>query len=215
MDRTRVLSFLTLCFAVGCGREVVGPASRAESADAPSLETVSATSTPHFLRPAGDAPRIANPLVRFYAKKGVDREAFMYYHRSTTGKDSVVFLRMRVRARSLARRSNGSRFANGDSVLITIRLVDPVKLIVECQPAGLKFSTDHPADLKLSYAETDPDVNRDGRVDDRDRQLTSRFKIWRKETTASPWGALPSIVTTGTHEVETDIFGFTRYAIAY
>jgi hypothetical protein len=215
MDRSRSLSILALCFAVGCDREIVAPANRPASSDSPSLETVSATSTPQFLRPAADAPRIANPLVKFYAKKGVDREAFMYYHRSTTGKDSVVFLRMRVRARSLARRPNGSRIAFGDSVLITIRLVDPTRLIVDCQPAGLKFSTEHPADLKLSYAETDPDVNRDGRVDTRDRQLTSRFKIWRRETNISPWTALPSTVTFGTHEVETDIFGFTRYAIAF
>ena len=215
MDHSRSLSILALCFAVGCGREIVAPANRATSAESPSLGLVSTSSTPHFLRPAAGAPRIANPLVKFYAKKGVDREAFMYYHRSTTGKDSVVFLRMRVRARSLDRRPNGSRIAFGDSVLITIRLVDPTRLIVDCQPAGLKFSVDHPADLKLSYAETDRDVNHDGRVDNRDRQLTTKFKVWRRETSTSPWGPLPSTVTFGTHEVESDIFGFTRYAIAF
>lgn len=216
MTSIRVWCALVPGLLWGCGGEIVAPPrdpAAAVAADASTRPTIEAT--PNFLRPAPGAPKIANPVVRFYAKKGVDRAAFMYYRRAPGRTDSTVFVRFRVRDRSLARRPNGRPIAFGDSVLITIRLIDPARLILDFQPAGLQFSTDRPADLKLNFFETDKDVNDDGVVNQRDRALTQQFKIWRREGAGSPWMSLASTVTLETHEVEADIRGFTSYAIAY
>jgi len=168
------------------------------------------------LRPAPGAPAIANPVVAFYAKKGEDREAFMYYRPdSSSGRDSAVFLRLRVRQRSLDQRPDGSPIAEGDSVLITITLVDAARLIVDCQPAGLRFSASDPADLKMSYLEADQDLNDDGSVNSSDQQLLGQLQIWRRETPDARWEPLQTEQSTETHEVESQISGFTSYAIAY
>jgi len=119
-----------------------------------------------------------------------------------------------VRQRSLWRRPDGSLIAQGDSVLITLTLVDPVHLIVDCQPSGLLFSPHDPARLKFSYADVDDDLNGDGVVNATDSALTRVLSVWRQETPTSPWILVPS-TTTGSFDVEADIGGFTGYAIAY
>lgn len=174
-----------------------------------------ASSDPQFLQPAAGAPTIANPVVQFWAKRGVDRTAEMFYHAAPGARDSVTFFSLRVRAKSLWLRPDGTSFANGDSVLITLTLVDARRGIVDCQPSGLRFAPNAPPRLRISFAETDDDVNHDGRVDATDSALTRTFAIWRKETPSDPWLRVPSNVSVGAHEVEADIDGFTGYAIAW
>jgi hypothetical protein len=171
---------------------------------------------PHFVTAASGAPDIANPVVSFWAKRGEDRTGTIYYHSTTSGRDSTPLFSLRVRAKSLWKRPDGSTIADGDSVLITLTVTDPVNLVVDCQPSGLLFSTGTPARLKMSYALTDDDVNHDGVVDSTDQTLTHALAIWRKETATSPWlRVLSSRNSDGAHEVEADIGGFTGYAIAY
>ncbi|MDH5234574.1 MAG: hypothetical protein OEW77_06400 [Gemmatimonadota bacterium] len=167
------------------------------------------------LRAAAGAPEIANPVVTFYAKAGEDREAFMYYRKRPTGNDSTVFVRFRVSKDALLTRPDGSPFAPGDSILITITLTDPTRLIVAFAPSGLRFSTANPAKLKLSFLETDDDLNEDGVVDSRDTALQSLLSVWRRETAAAPWVKQASILAIGSHEIETDVGGFTDYIIAW
>lgn len=177
--------------------------------------TAAKTAAPAFLSPAPGAPSIANPVVTFYAKRGETREALMFYHASPGTTDSTVFVRFKVGAKALYARPDGSRFAAGDSVLITLTLADPVALIVDFQPAGLRFDPKDPAELRMSFAETDPDVNGDGAVNQKDTLLTRRFSIWREETATAPWISLRSTLFLSAHEVEAAVDGFTRYAIAY
>jgi hypothetical protein len=193
------------------------PAAASSRGVAPSTPGAVATSTgsPQFLQPAAGAATIANPVVSFWAKRGVDRTAEMYYRRAHGGRDSVVFFSLRVRAKSLWRRPDGTAFASGDSVLITLTLVDAQKGIVDCQPSGLRFDPGTPARLKVSFAETDDDVNHDGRVNALDAALTRTFAVWRREAPTDPWIRQASIVSVGTHEVESEIGGFTGYAIAW
>ncbi|MBL8998278.1 MAG: hypothetical protein KJZ74_03595 [Gemmatimonadales bacterium] len=169
----------------------------------------------NFLRPAVGAPAIANPVVSFYAKVGEDREAFMYYQRRASGSDSTVFVRFRVRPNSLLSRPGGAPFVAGDSILITITLVDPSRLQVSFSPSGLRFSPSDPADLKLSFLEADEDLNGDGVVDSRDTAIQAMLAVWRRERVGDPWVRQPTILAPGTHEVETDILGFTDYVIAW
>ena len=76
----------------------------------------------HFLRLSTSAPPLQATVVSFYALKGADREIRVRFQ---NGED---FLRFRVFANSLLQRPDGSAFANGDSVKITITITDPVTL---------------------------------------------------------------------------------------
>jgi hypothetical protein len=178
-------------------------------------QAVTETAIPHFLRAKAGAPTIANPVIKFYAKKGQRRTVFMLYHARPGQKDSTDLVRFRVREQSLLARPNGTRIRAGDSVLITLRLVDPVKLIVSFEPTGLRFNPQDPADLRIRWNETNPDVNRDGVVNQQDATLKQRLKIWRRESSTQPWVRTPSVVDVPSQECELDLTGFTRYAIAY
>ncbi len=169
----------------------------------------------NFLRPALSAPPVANPVVSFYAKKGQDAEAIMWYRKRSDRPDSTEFLRFRLQDNSLLTRPDGSAFAIGDSVLITITLADPQRLIIDMQPSGLRFSPVKPAELKLSFEEADEDMNEDGSVDEDDGAIVGQFAIWRRERAADPWVKLSSIIEIGTYEVKAFINGFTGYAIAW
>ncbi|MBK6307802.1 MAG: hypothetical protein IPF47_19585 [Gemmatimonadetes bacterium] len=208
------LRFLALAFAAGllaaCGGEgvVTPPAVIAP----PSL--ASAAATPTFLPSDPTAPAIANPVISFWAKRGVDQTVFMYYASRPGASDSSVFLRFRVRKRSLAFYPNGQPFANGDSVQITLTLSDAVNRIVDFQPSGLVFNSGNPADLKISYLEADDDYNQDGVVNGADTRLERTFRIWKLHA-SNPWAPQTSIVSRSLDEVETKVYNFTSYAIAY
>ena len=216
MRRVLPLLLPLLLGPIACRDEPTGPVSGPTSAQdiTPSL-ALAASSTPHFLRAAANAPTIANPLIKFYAKKGQRRTVFMLYHARPGRRDSTDLVRFRLRENSLLRRPDGTPIRTGDSVLITLRLVDPVRLIVDFQPSGLRFNPNDPADLRIRWSETNPDVNRDGVVNSQDTALKQRLKIWRRESSAEPWTRTPSVVNVPDEECELDLNGFTRYAIAY
>ncbi len=167
------------------------------------------------LAPAADAPAIANPVVTFYAKVGERREAFMYYRSRPGRADSTVFVRFRVSDGSLLTRPDGSVFAPGDSILITISLVDSLRGIVRFAPAGLRFSAADPADVKFSFLEKDEDLNDDGAVNAADSALQNLLSLWKRESPTLPWIRQTSTVTIGTHEIEADVTGFTEYIIGW
>jgi len=148
-------------------------------------------------------------VVSFYAKKGSDREIRV---RFTNGDD---YLRFRVFVNSLLQRPDGSLFAVGDSVLITITITDPTKLAADFQPAGLKFSPSDPARLQFEFGEADKDLNGDGVVNATDTSLIPQISTWRQETAGSEWLKVNSLVEIEINEVQADIFGFTGYALAY
>jgi hypothetical protein len=172
-------------------------------------------SDPHFLTADPAAPTIANPVIGFWAKQGIDQSVRMVYHARPGHTDSTTFLVFRVRARSLVSDATGAPLAPGDSVFITLSLVDPVNLVVDFQPSGLRFSQSHPASLKLEYGEVVQDYNGDGVIDSTDVAISRTFRIWRRESLLDPWSPLPSVVDTEIDEVTTDIPGFTGYALAF
>ena len=202
--------FALVASLAACHDDPVGP-----RADDSVAQAVIATGTPHFLQAASGAPSIANPTIKFYAKKGQRRTVFMLYHARPGQRDSTDLIRFRLRETSLLARPNGTPIRTGDSVLITLKLVDPVKLIVDFQPAGLRFNPQNPADLRVRWAETNPDVNRDGAVNQQDATLKQRLKIWRRESSTQPWMKTASLVDVPSEECELDLTGFTRYAVAY
>jgi hypothetical protein len=210
----RRISPLLLAIALSATSACQDEPTAPRQASAPA-QAVTAATTPHFLRAAADAPSIANPVIKFYAKKGQRRTIFMLYHARPGRRDSTDLVRFRLREQSLLARPDGTPIRAGDSVQITLRLVDPVRLIVDFQPAGLRFNPQDPADLRIRWEETNDDLNRDGVVNSQDTALKQRLKIWRRESSAEPWMKTPSVVDVPGEECELDLTGFTRYAIAY
>jgi hypothetical protein len=168
-----------------------------------------------FLRPAPGAPQFADTTVQFYAKRGDDREIRIRYALTAGSGQFEEFVRFRVRDESLLAHPDGRPFAEGDSVLITLRIVDFARLIVEFQPSGLRFSPGRPAELTFKYNHTDDDLDGDGDVDDDDAEVETLLSIWRQEAPGQPWVRQTSEVEISIDEIKADITGFTGYALAY
>ena len=180
-----------------------------------STGTSGSDSVPNFLNASSTSPTIANPVISFWAKKGVDQSVRMFYHARPGHNDSTTFMIFRVRAKSLVTRPDGSAIANGDSILITATLVDAAHLKVDFQPSGLRFASSDPAVLRFNFGETVRDLNGDGVVNSLDYTIQQTFRIWRRETLLDPWQPLASLVSNEANEVQANIGGFTGYACAY
>jgi hypothetical protein len=160
------------------------------------------------------SPPLFNGVDSFYAKKGVDRELLIFFQ-DAVGGSGEEFLRFRVDAPSLLARPDGTPFAVGDSVLITVRVVDPTRVLFDMEPSGLTFDPTQPALLKVHYDHADHDFNEDGVINVFDVQIKSQLAIWRQELLTDPFVRLGSVNAEGLEEIDADILGFTRYAIAY
>jgi hypothetical protein len=199
-----------LVSAVACATEPPVPTDATVPVAAASStgDDVPATA-PRFLQADPNAPSIANPVVSFWAKRSDDRRVRMYYNAAPGAVDSSTFLELRVDRGSLAAYPDGRRFAATDSVLITVSLVDAERLIVDCQPSGLRFSADRPATLKMSFAHTD--LGETGA----DPSIERSLRIWRREAPDGSWLMQRSAVEIEAHEVKSDVYGFSGYVIAY
>jgi hypothetical protein len=189
---------VALWTAAACGGDSTGPTT-----------DVKTTSDLHFLRLSASAPQLQSTVVRFFAKKGEDREIRVRF------KNGEDYLRFRVFASSLSQRPDGSLFAAGDSILITITIFDPTKLAADFQPAGLEFSSSTPARLQFEFGEADKDLNGDGAVNTIDTALIPQISTWRQETAGGTWLKINSATEIEINEVQADILGFSGYALAY
>jgi hypothetical protein len=170
---------------------------------------------PDFLVARDDAPPLATTQVSFYAVRGQEREARIMYRPEPGAADSSEFVHFVVGAGSLVEGPGGTPIAEGDSLQITLTVVDTQSLIVDFQPAGLRFAPGSPAKATYSYGETEGDLDGDGDVDAEDEAIESTFAIWRQQAAGEPYTAIPSTVDTAAEQVTADIGGFTRYAVAY
>lgn len=171
--------------------------------------------SPTFLAVDGSAPPLATESVSFWAVRGQTREAEIRYLPHTAGGSGNRLVRLKLDKRSLVSRPDGTPMASGDSLLITMTVVDAGRMIVQFEPAGLVFAPNRAAQLTFWYLEANHDFNSDGRIDAADAALEAGFAIWGQETPTDPWQQLGSFVDPLENEVETEIPGFTRYAVAY
>jgi hypothetical protein len=203
MRRARFLPFVLAAALAACG-----------DSGGPDTGGVKPPSELNILQlPATSAP-IYNPVDSFYAKKGEDRELRIYFS-DAVGDSGEEYLRFRVDSPSLLRRPDGSLFQVGDSVLITVRVVDPQQIYFEFEPSGLTFDPARPADLRIKYGETGGDLDDDGDNDADDSAIEQVLAIWRQEQPGGSFVELGSVTIEELDEVEVEILGFTRYAIAY
>lgn len=103
--------------------------------------------------------------------------------------------------------------APGDSVLITVT-VDPVNILVQLEPSGIRFG--QPATLSLWYGGAGGDFNGDGVADAADAAIESRLlQLWCQEGAADPWVAIPSVQSASDRTFKADLPHFSNYAVAY
>ena len=168
----------------------------------------------NILRLSDTSPPLLNPVVSFYAVRGENIEARIFFDDGQGGQGEE-YLRLKLDDASLLTYPDGTEFVEGDSVLITIRVVDPAQTLFELEPSGLKFSPDDPAELKIRYQEADDDLNGDGEVDVDDIELELTLAIWRQESPGDPFVRLGTVLLDDIDEVKTTLEGFSRYALAY
>ena len=212
----RAMMFALVSLAFGCRSEAPTAIDNAGSSSALAPRKTGTNESPTFLQPAAGSPSLAELTTSFYAVQGQDRRVTMWYHADPGAADSAKLLEFRVRDKARIVRPDGTSLASGDSILITLTVIDPVKLIVDFQPSGLTFTgDDEPANLKMYYTEQNHDLNGDGVVNQKDTAIERTFAIYRRESVNDPWTRLTSDVVLSLDEVEAVIHGFTHYAIAY
>lgn len=168
-----------------------------------SIIHIAPTSTPLF-----------NSSASFYAVRGENREARISFQ-DASGGEGEEYLRLRVDANTLLALPDGTRIAEGDSVLIQVTVVDASQMLFDLQPSGLQFNPAEPARLKIHYDHADGDLNDDGVSDSTDIALESTLAIWRQEHPGDPFVRLTSVLTVESDEAEAELTGFSRYALAY
>lgn len=174
-------------------------------------------------RPAGDltilqvaatAPPLEESEISFYAVNGQGREGIIYFQDGSGGRGEE-YLRLKFDNESLVADASGTPVAPGDSVLITVRVVDVTKVQFQFEPSGILFNPAHMPELRIRYDHADHDFNHDGSEDGKDALIEAELSLWRQENVGGTYVKLPSILSLDIDEVEGLLPGFSRYAIAY
>lgn len=169
----------------------------------------------HIVRQDVTAPPLVAARDSFWAKVGDGRELHLNYQGATPADTGEEFLRLEVPGDALLRKPDGSAFQPGDSILITITVVDSAQFLFRFEPTGLQFSPDHPARLKVEYFHADHDFNDDGVKNGADSTIEHVLDVWRREGPAVDWFRVGSVKFEELDEVDANILSFTEYALAW
>jgi hypothetical protein len=167
-----------------------------------------------IVRLASTSPPLLSPVDSAYCKKGVDCELNIYFQ-DDEGGQGEEYLRLRVDAPTLLERPDGTPIAIGDSVLIKVSVVSTDSILFDLQPTGLKFNPDVPAELRIHYDHAEGDLDHDDDVDAEDDAIEHLIDIWRQEAPGDPFVRVGSAKSEELDEIEAELLGFSRYAIAY
>lgn len=159
-------------------------------------------------------PPIETFQASFWAVKGEGRELEINYLPEEVGEEGEEFLEFRVGGNSLLSRPDGSLFADGDSILITVTVSEDGRFLLDLQPSGLRFDPEHPARLEITYRPVDGDLDGDGDVDDDDADLEQDLRVWKQERPGERWFPVGTLHIDDLDEIEGEITGFTGFCIA-
>lgn len=148
----------------------------------------------------------------FWAVRGQDRSLILESDPGGAG-SGERFLEFQVEEESLLRRPDGTPFALGDSVEITVQIDPAGRFLFEFEPSGLVFNPDAPADLRIRYVLAPEDLDGDGDVDEDDDEFERELSIWKREDPGGPWLELFSLEVDD-DELEADVASFTGFALA-
>lgn len=168
----------------------------------------------NILRLPPDHPPFEATVVTFWARANESREGRIYFLDSE-GNRGEEYARLTIDSGSLLAYPDGTSFAPEDSVLITMSVADPTRVLIHLEPSGLTFRADKPAELGLKYAEADEDYDDDGDVDGDDDLVEEQLSIWRQAQPGDPYVRIGSVRFEDLREIEARLVGFSRYAIAY
>jgi hypothetical protein len=161
-----------------------------------------------FVRVDPEAPPLDAYEVSFWAVQGQQRQVQISYSSTEYGNGKCLLFRVPADAVMLG-------VAPGDSVRITIRVMDEAEFRFEFEPDGLQFDPAHPAELEIRYFWADPDIDGDGDIDPRDMLLGETFSLWQKLGTATAWQRVGGAERRRDEfEIVAPIVGFTQYALA-
>ncbi len=158
----------------------------------------------NILRLLPTAPPLLADSITFTACKGQGAVGQLFFNDGSGG-EGEEFARLTLDGASLASKPDGTLFAPGECVQITMAVDDPTQVLVRLEPSGLRFDPSHPAQLKLEY----------GEAEGVDSTVEAKIAIWRQETAGAPFVQVGSAVVKDLQEVEANLLGFSRYALAY
>ena len=160
-----------------------------------------------------DAPPLEQASVTFWLVRGQPTEVEIRYLLQD-GYDGKC-LRLVIPAEAPLRHADGRMIAAGDSVQVTVRVIDPALFLFEIDPAGVQLNPAHPARLEIRYRWIAQDTDGDGLVNERDNALSNRFRLWAQDPESQLWSAVPSAARfSDIQEIHAPITTFTRYALA-
>lgn len=161
-----------------------------------------------FVRVDPEAPPLDATEVSFWAVQGEERQVQISYSSTEYGNGKCLLFRVPADAVMLG-------VAPGDSVLITIRVMDEAQFRFSFEPEGLQFDPAHPAELEIRYRWADADIDGDGDVDPRDALLAETFSLWEKVGTGTAWQRVSGAERRReSFEIVAPVVGFTQYALA-
>ena len=197
----RVLSLLAAVVVVAC-TENAGPGGVVDN----NLSIVRQDPT---------APPLVTVRDSFWAKAGDGRELRMFYQGTQAGDTGEEFLRFEVPGSGLYRRPDGSAFQPGDSILITVIVLNPTQFLFEFEPAGLVFNPQNPAQLRVRYAHGDKDYDDDGDEDAADEEIETELDLWYRQNASALWFRVGSVQFEESDEIDALIRTFSQYAVAW
>ena len=169
----------------------------------------------HIVQQDSTAPPLASMQGSFWAKVGEGREIRIGYQPAEPGDSEDAFFRFEVPGDALLRKPDGTAFQAGDSILITVTVVDTANFLFRFEPSGLQFNPDHPAHLKIEYDHADHDFNDDGVVNAANTTIEQSLDLWRRESATAPWFRMGAVRFEELEEIDANILSFTEYAIAW
>lgn len=167
-----------------------------------------------FQSPSEPAVRVMDTYrTSFWARRGSETGVEIRYQ--ATDGTWQPYIRLTVPGDALELRPDGRKFAEGDSVLITLAL-DSTQLVVLLEPTGLVFKDKSRARLDVWYTGADPDLDGSGTVNDTDRYIElTLLGVWVWEGPGTPWSAV-----TSEHWLDSKLFTaglrhFSGYAVSH
>jgi hypothetical protein len=169
----------------------------------------------HFVQQDPLAPPLVATRDSFWVKVGDGRELKLYYQGATPSDTGEEFLHFEVPGDGLYRRPDGSLFAPGDSILITVTVADLARFVFGFEPAGLQFRSEHPARLKVRYLLAEQDFDSDGDEDEVDIEIEQQLDLWHQSTPGGTWRLVGGVRFSDLDEINANILSFSQYAVAW
>lgn len=169
----------------------------------------------HIIRQDTLGPPLVSNTASVWAKVGDGRELHINYQGATPPDTGEEFLRFEIPGDALLRKPDGTAFQAGDSILITVTVVDPAEFRFQFEPAGLVFSSEHSARLRIRYFDANHDFDDDGDTDAADAAIEHVLDLWHRSGSSASWLRVGSVKFEELDELDANIFSFSEYAVAW